>query len=326
VSGVVGAILAGGEATRLGRPKATAPLAGRRLIDYPLAALREGGLETVVVAKRDTPLPAVDVTIWREDAEPVHPLLGVVTSLERAEGQPVLACACDLPFVTAELAAWMAARDAPLAVPRVGGRLHPLFARCTPGLLPALRDALERRAPLHETLTALDPLILEGHDLAELGDPERLLFNVNTPSDLARAEAILRRDDDIESLKLGFESFNKGDVSQMLAFSAPDVVVHDAPELPGGGVHRGREALGRALEEFRAMFDDLTVEPKEIARHGDRILVVFRAIGRGAESGIPVDVELGNVFTMKDGIVQEWRSYIGAAQAREALGLDPEGS
>jgi molybdopterin-guanine dinucleotide biosynthesis protein A len=322
VSGVIGAILAGGSASRLGRPKATVPLGGRPLIEHPLAALRDAGLEPVVVAKADTPLPAIDVTVWHEEAEPVHPLLGVVTALERAEGRAVLVCGCDLPFITARLAEWIATRDVTLAVPRVGGRLQPLFARYAPEVLPSLREALATLAPLQETLAALDPVIVAEAELEPFGDPERLLFNVNTPGDLARAEAMLSTDDDIESLRYGFDSFNRGDISGLLESSSPDIVVHDAAELPGGSVHRGRDALRRGLEEWIAMFDELRVEPHEFRRAGNRILVAFRATGRGAESGIPVDVQLANVFTMKDGVVLEWHSYTSREQALEALGLE----
>jgi molybdopterin-guanine dinucleotide biosynthesis protein A len=304
------------------------------LIEHPLRALEAAKIETVVVAKEDTPLPPGATPVWREPDEPVHPLLGIVTALDKADGRPVLACACDLPFVTPRLARWLGERDAPAAVPRSGGRLHPLFARYTPSLLSAFREALERRAPLQETVALLDPIILDEQDLRAFGDPERLLFNVNTQDDLERAEAMLASkgdtarvtDEDVESLRRGFESFSRGDVSQMLEFAAPDIVVHDASELPGGAVHRGRDAVRRGLEDFRATFDELHVEPEEFIPVDDRILVVFRAIGRGSESGIPLDVQLANVFTMKDGVVLEWRSYTSRAHALEALELESGGS
>src|SRR6185436_2118715 len=87
------AVLAGGRSTRLGRPKATAPLGGRALIDHPLTALADSALETVVVAKRDTELPELEVPLWSEPDEPAHPLLGIVTALERA-ARPLLVCGC----------------------------------------------------------------------------------------------------------------------------------------------------------------------------------------------------------------------------------------
>jgi molybdopterin-guanine dinucleotide biosynthesis protein A len=121
----------------------------------------------------------------------VHPLVGIVTALEQADGRAVLACACDLPFLTPALVAHVAAIAAPLVVPRTSDRLHPLLGRYTPGLLPELREALARDAPLHETLLVLDPAILGEQELRAFGDPERLLFNVNTSADLERAEALL---------------------------------------------------------------------------------------------------------------------------------------
>jgi molybdopterin-guanine dinucleotide biosynthesis protein A len=191
VDEVLGAILAGGYGTRLGLPKATAGLGDRALLEYPLGALEAAGIETVIVAKEDTPLPAGAAPVWREPFEPVHPLLGIVTALERSEGRAVLACGCDLPFITPALAAAIAGTDARLVVPRAGHRLHPLLARYTAPLLPRLREALEQSAPLQETVAALDPLILDEQALRAFGDPARLLFNVNTPEDLERAEALL---------------------------------------------------------------------------------------------------------------------------------------
>jgi molybdenum cofactor guanylyltransferase len=191
VAAVLGAILAGGRGERLGRAKPTALLGGRALIEHPLAALQAAGLDCVVVAKADTPLPPVAVPVWTEPEEPVHPLLGIVTALERSEGQAVLACACDLPFVTPELVAWLASLDAPLALPETGGRLHPLFGRYDASLAGPLRAALDRRAPLQETVTALGARTIGDGELRSFGDPDRLMFNVNTPSDLAGAEKLL---------------------------------------------------------------------------------------------------------------------------------------
>jgi molybdenum cofactor guanylyltransferase len=193
VEEVLGAILAGGRATRLGRPKATASLAGRPLIEHPLGALEAAGLETVIVAKRDTALPPDLAPVWEEPDQPVHPLLGIVTALEQADGRPVLVCACDMPFLPPELVARVASLDAQLVIPRVGERLHPLFGRYTSGLLPALRDALEHEAPLHETLVTLAPLILTEQELRAFGDPAELLFNVNTQADLEQAELMSSR-------------------------------------------------------------------------------------------------------------------------------------
>jgi molybdenum cofactor guanylyltransferase len=170
------AVLAGGRGRRMGAPKALADLAGEPLIARPLAAAAAAGLETVVVAKADTALPELDVPLWEEPATPVHPLLGVVTALERA-GRPVVAVACDMPFVTAELLARLA--RGPAAAVRVDGALAPFPARYEPAALPALRDALAAGAAVRATLERLAPATIDAD--------ARVVASVNTPGELAAA-------------------------------------------------------------------------------------------------------------------------------------------
>ena len=64
------AVLAGGAGSRLGGAKAMALLDGRPLIAHVLAAVRAGGLEPVVVAKADSPLPPLDCPVVFEPAQP----------------------------------------------------------------------------------------------------------------------------------------------------------------------------------------------------------------------------------------------------------------
>jgi molybdenum cofactor guanylyltransferase len=184
------AILAGGRATRLGRPKATAPLAGRPLISYPLLAATEAGLDTVVVAKRDSELPELDVPVLIEPDQPRHPLCGVLEAF-RASSTPVLALGCDMPFLNGELLAWLASLPEPLVVAKTGRGLHPLLARYGPALAGPLEAGLRRRAPLQELVDSLNPRVLRQAELRRFGDPLRLCFNVNTPQDLAEAERLL---------------------------------------------------------------------------------------------------------------------------------------
>lgn len=182
------AVLAGGRGRRLGGAKATAPLGGRPLISYPLAAAAAAGLEAVVVAKPGSALPAeLGVPVWDEPAEPVHPLAGVVHALERAGG-PVVAVACDMPWVAPGLLGALAASDAPVVAARVAGRLEPFPARFAPEVLPALRDALAREAGVRASLDALRPAELDEAALRAYGDPARLVAGVNTPEQLAAAE------------------------------------------------------------------------------------------------------------------------------------------
>jgi len=171
------AVLAGGRGRRMGGDKAALALGGRALVEWPLAAAREAGLEAVVVVKASTVLPALEVPVWIEPDEPSHPLTGLVFALERAGGRAVVGAACDMPFVGAELLGRLAAAEGAAAA-RAG---QPFPGRYEPSALPVLRAALEREAPVREALGALAP--------AELGAPAGALDGVNTPAELAAAAA-----------------------------------------------------------------------------------------------------------------------------------------
>jgi molybdopterin-guanine dinucleotide biosynthesis protein A len=186
-----GVVLAGGHGSRLGGDKAAVELAGRLLISYPLEAIAAAGLEAVVVTKPgEAPEPRDEVTVLEEPAAPRHPLCGIVAALR--VGRPVVAVACDLPFVAPRLIELLAEAPEPLVVPTLDGRPQPLLARYEPSLLPQLEEALAREEPLVRTVEALGPRWLTEDDLARFGDPRRLLFNVNDRDDLREAEALLR--------------------------------------------------------------------------------------------------------------------------------------
>jgi molybdopterin-guanine dinucleotide biosynthesis protein A len=162
----------------MGRPKAVVRLAGRPLIAWPLAAAAAAGLEAVVVAKRGSELPALEVAVWEEPDAPAHPLTGLVAALGRAGG-PIVALACDMPFVTPGLIGRLAAAHG-VAAP--AGQAFP--ARYEPAALPVLRAGLEREAAVRAVLAELGAIAVEA------GEEE--LAGVNDPGALARAEAALR--------------------------------------------------------------------------------------------------------------------------------------
>jgi molybdopterin-guanine dinucleotide biosynthesis protein A len=182
---MIGAVLAGGRGTRLGRgSKAAAPLAGRPLVAYPVAALSDACERIAIVCKHATDLPELEgVERWEEPDEPRHPLTGIVFALETA-GAPVLVCAADMPFVTADACRTLlgAAGASPVVAATAAGVLQPTFGLYAPAALDALRAAVPD-APLTRTVEALEP--------ARVALPPALVRSVNTPEDLAEAEALL---------------------------------------------------------------------------------------------------------------------------------------
>lgn len=177
---MIGAILAGGAGTRMGGAKPAALLAGRPLISYPAGVLETVCERVAVVCKAETSLPELPgVERWEEPEEPRHPLTGIVHALERA-GAPVLVCAADMPFVTADACRSLLAGAQGLAAVAVAkGVLQPVFGVYSPDALELLRAA-PPDASLTETVEALDPV--------RVALPPPIVESIDTPDELEAAQ------------------------------------------------------------------------------------------------------------------------------------------
>ena len=152
-------------------------LDGRPLAAHVAAVLAEVSEDVAVVCKPDTELPPLPgVERWDEPVEPRHPLTGILHALERAGG-PVLVCAVDMPWVTADACrSLLEAAPGGVAAVAVGdGRLCPVLGVYAPAAGEAMRGAREN-APLSETVAALDPV--------RVALPPAVLRSVNEPDDL----------------------------------------------------------------------------------------------------------------------------------------------
>jgi molybdopterin-guanine dinucleotide biosynthesis protein A len=106
----------------------------------------------------------------------------------------VLVVATDLPLLTPDLLlALVAWPEADAVVPRTAEGSHPVCALYrVEVVLPVARARLAAgRLALHGLLDAVATSYLEAEDLARVDPEGAALTNVNTPGDLAAAEALL---------------------------------------------------------------------------------------------------------------------------------------
>jgi molybdopterin-guanine dinucleotide biosynthesis protein A len=193
---VAGAIIAGGPAKRLGGvAKPFLNVGGQTIAERQLGLLRGAALARVLVVANDAaPWAALGVDVVPDLVGGMGPLGGIHAALTAADDCDAVIClAGDLPFVEPALLA--ALRDrAPRAdavAPRTPRGIEPLCARYARALLPAI-DARVRAGDLavHALLEQRAVDWIEGAALAALDAAGRTFFNVNTPEDLARADAM----------------------------------------------------------------------------------------------------------------------------------------
>jgi molybdopterin-guanine dinucleotide biosynthesis protein A len=198
---VAGVILAGGRATRMGGgDKTLRAVGGRPLLAHVIERLRPQVDALVLNANGDPARFAgfgLDVV---EDsvADFAGPLAGVLAGMDwaAARGHGLVASAAgDTPFfpetLVAELRAAMDAEGTPIAMavtpdPERGLSPHPTFALWSVALREQLRAALA--AGTRKVVRWAEPM---GCARAVFDDARLPFFNVNTPEDLATAEALL---------------------------------------------------------------------------------------------------------------------------------------
>ncbi|MEL6520322.1 MAG: molybdenum cofactor guanylyltransferase MobA [Pseudomonadota bacterium] len=196
MSRVLGVILAGGQATRMGGgDKGLLDLGGQTMLARVITRLSPQVDDMVLNANGDPArfaaysLPVVPDSI----ADFPGPLAGVLAGMDHAAERSinhVLTVAADTPFFPLDLRARLAEDPATirLAATREGDRTyrHPTF-----GLWPtALREDL--RQALKDGLRKV-VLWTDRHGTGQVLFPEDAFFNVNTPEDLAEAQRRLEQ-------------------------------------------------------------------------------------------------------------------------------------
>lgn len=197
-------VLAGGQSRRMGTDKALLPL---RPGDSPLAQVV---IDRVRVLSDDTFIVASDRPAYAQFGVPVvgdrYPgggaLGGIATAVERAVHDACLVVACDMPFLSVELLAWMASeeRDYDVLVPGIPGEsrqgsgtifqtLHAIYRKSA---LPAMAARLARD---QRQVIGFFPDVrvrAVSQELVSRFDPSgRTFFNANSPEAAEEARRIL---------------------------------------------------------------------------------------------------------------------------------------
>ncbi len=200
---IAGVLLAGGQSRRMGGgDKCLTELAGKALLSRVIGRLRPQTNTLVLNANGDPDrfaafgLPVV--------ADPVEgfagPLAGVLAGFSWArehapDARWIVTAATDTPFFPRDLVAEL--HDATkgqypaIALAQSDGRLHPVFGLWPVALAGDLHEALMSgtRKVLH--WTGRHPTATAEFPLMQLGDATLdPFFNVNSPDDLSRAEAV----------------------------------------------------------------------------------------------------------------------------------------
>jgi ketosteroid isomerase-like protein len=107
---------------------------------------------------------------------------------------------------------------------------------------------------------------------------------------------------DVETIRGGYDAFNSGNPGGVLERLDPDVewIEPGGGNAPAGTFHGPQSVGDEVFSAVPEQFDEFRAEPDNYDDQGDRIVVTGRFKGR-SKSGTELDAAFEHTYDMKDG-------------------------
>jgi ketosteroid isomerase-like protein len=129
--------------------------------------------------------------------------------------------------------------------------------------------------------------------------------------------------DPVEIIRSGWSAWLRGDLPALFSLYDPKIVwdtshFHDWPEP----AYYGIEGVERFLTEWLDVWDDYEMGVEEIVAAPDgRVVTLLWHRGRGRDSRAPLELEMAQIATLRDGKVTRLDNYDDRDAALRAAGL-----
>jgi ketosteroid isomerase-like protein len=88
------------------------------------------------------------------------------------------------------------------------------------------------------------------------------------------------------------------------------------------GTISGREGVERFIRGQASIIEGLRADPEEIIDAGEQVVVQLRLSGRAKSSGLPFEVRILHVLTLRDGKLLHLRLFNSRDKALKSVGLE----
>ena len=129
----------------------------------------------------------------------------------------------------------------------------------------------------------------------------------------------------VELARRAFGAVEADGLGAALDFLDPDVEFEPPDEaLEHRGSFKGHDAVRERWDVLFEPFSDVRIDAEEFLEADEEtIVVVFRIHARGKASGVPVEMQLAHVLTVRDGRAVRLKAYLDPDEAKRATGLLP---
>src|SRR5258708_574223 len=119
----------------------------------------------------------------------------------------------------------------------------------------------------------------------------------------------------IVTLRGAYAAFNRGDIDAAVEPLDAQIEWTEPAEFPGGGTYHGREGAKHYLTQSRAAWAEVNSEPERFITASDRIVVFVHARVRPKDSNEWQEVNLADVYTVRNGKIIAMRAFAARQEA-----------
>jgi ketosteroid isomerase-like protein len=130
--------------------------------------------------------------------------------------------------------------------------------------------------------------------------------------------------EDVEIVRRMHDAYARGDLQVTLACFDPELELSTAPSEPGTSTYRGIEGLREATTKWVGTWDDFHIDVEELTDLGEHVLARLHERGRGRGSGVEVERELFQLFTIRGDKIVRLRMFDTSGEALRAAGFSEQ--
>jgi ketosteroid isomerase-like protein len=121
------------------------------------------------------------------------------------------------------------------------------------------------------------------------------------------------------------EAFNTRNVEAFVAYCDPEIELHSAVTVPGGGVYNGHDGVRRWHRDLADVFGrEIRIEPEVFFDLGEYTVTFHVLQGRGQQSGVDLATPAAHLCRWRDGRIIYFKGYVHREEVFSELGLPRE--
>ena len=127
----------------------------------------------------------------------------------------------------------------------------------------------------------------------------------------------------LDTIKQGYQRYGEGDVDGAAEAWTDDIRWEgsNSTDLPGGGVHEGKDAVKQALQDIPNHWDEFSVQPDEWIEDGETVVVLGHNTGTPKGGGSQVKVPFVHIWRFQDGKASRVQLLTDTLEVARALGI-----